>query len=92
MGKVLDDYLMVDESVDKRLETVQAFEEYGSTPLNPVRCEIRLAKVDKWNKEQKMPSEPPGASGRHLHVEKIDRKKDSGEEVKHAERDRDFND
>ena len=31
----------------------------GSRPHKPVRCQIRVATVDKWNKEQKMPSKRP---------------------------------
>ena len=55
------DYLIVSESLNNRIEKVEVVEEYGSKPHKPVRCELKLAKVDKWNKEQKMPSNLPSA-------------------------------
>ena len=45
------DYLIVSESLNNRIEKVEVVEEYGFKPHKPVKCEIKLAKVDKWNKE-----------------------------------------
>ena len=53
--KVLD-YFIVSELLDNRMENFEVVEECGFRPPKWVRCEIRVATVDKWNKEQNVPS------------------------------------
>ena len=60
-------------------------EGYGAKPHKSVRCKIRVARMDKLKKEQKMPSEPPGARIGHLHVKQIGTKNVNREEEKQAE-------
>ena len=59
MRKVLD-YFIESESLDDGIGKVEVVEGYGAKPHKSVRCEIRVARVDKWKKEQKMPSKPGG--------------------------------
>ena len=49
-GKVLD-YFTVREPSDNRIDKVEVVEEYGLNQHKLTRCEIRLVRVNKWNKD-----------------------------------------
>ena len=73
-----------------KIEHVEVVLCYGSRPHKPVRREMRSAKVDTQNKEQKMPSKLLGTGGGHVRAEHMDKKTGCEAKVKHAERNKNF--
>ena len=57
------DYFIVMKSPACRVHEVEVTEEYGSKPQKLVRCEVALADVEEWKKEQNVPRKFPGAGG-----------------------------
>ena len=55
------DYFIVMKSPACRVDKVEVTEEYGSGPQKPVKCEVALADVEEWKKEQNVPRKFPGA-------------------------------
>ena len=62
VDKMLD-YVTICKSLKNRVETIQVSEHFDLKLHTPVSVEIRIGKMDKWQKELKKTMELPGYNG-----------------------------
>ena len=71
---------MIGKSLINRIEDVEGIGERGSQPHTAVECEVALALVAKWAKDQKVPRKLPGFGGSTIGEQMKDRKEEMDNE------------